>query len=167
MSGEDPYRRRVEWESYAEPFTMAISDPIDGLPPGIESITLRRDEQYRLVAELVGKADAEAYGRYYQTLREEVPGTMLTDVVDGGDYPFRLVTVGHLLRLTLASAENPTRSRRRRRTDLVDAIGLAEEYPEAGSAVPMLSDRAPRPNPVAAVTRGMPASQYGLKSNAT
>jgi hypothetical protein len=79
MSGEDPYLRRVEWESYAEPFKMAIPEPIEGLPPGIESITLRRDEQYRLVADLAGKADAEAYGRYYQTLREQAPGTMLTD----------------------------------------------------------------------------------------
>jgi hypothetical protein len=79
---DSPYLSRIEWEPCTEAVTLAVSDPIEGLPPGPESITIRRDDQYRLVADLGGMTSAEAYGAYHQTLRETVPGTIRADGVD-------------------------------------------------------------------------------------
>jgi hypothetical protein len=79
---DEPYLRQIEWDSCDQPITLRVSQPIDGLPPGVESIAFRRDDQYRLVAEIAGTADTEAYGAYHQTLREQVPGTTLPDRLD-------------------------------------------------------------------------------------
>jgi hypothetical protein len=79
---DEPYLRQIEWECCDEPITLGVSQPIDGLPPGVESITFRRDDQYRLIAEIAGAADAEAYGAYHQMLRDQVPGTSGPDRLD-------------------------------------------------------------------------------------
>ena len=79
---DEPYLRQIEWEGCDQPITLRVSQPIEGLPPGVESITFRRDDQYRLAAEITGTAEAEAYGAYHQTLREQVPGTTRPDRLD-------------------------------------------------------------------------------------
>ena len=100
---DSPYLLWIEWEPCAESVTLGISDPIEGLPPGPESITIRRDDQYRLVADLGGTTNAEAYAAYHQTLRETVPGTMRAD---GVDVAARHLTGSARVRLSVGGSSN-------------------------------------------------------------
>jgi hypothetical protein len=77
-----PYLRSIEWETCSNPIEFRLSGAIAGLPPGPQSITIHRDEQYRLTAEIIGTADQAGFSSFHQSLREQVPGTIGSDGVD-------------------------------------------------------------------------------------
>jgi hypothetical protein len=53
----------------------------------------------------------------------------------------RIATPSDLVVLKLAAAEEPTRSAKKRRQDLMDILSLVEEHPEAATAVSDLKER--------------------------
>jgi len=55
-----------------------------------------------------------------------------------------LATIEDLLVLKLAAAEEPRRRLASRRRDLLDIVNLAEEHPQAASAIPGLKERVAR-----------------------
>jgi hypothetical protein len=64
--------------------------------------------------------------------------------IDAGGYTLRVAAPADLLVLKLAAAEEPSRRPSKRRQDLLDVITLAEDYGEAGDAVPHLQQRVER-----------------------
>ena len=52
-----PYLARIEWEPCSSPIEIAAPSLPSWLPPGCRKLTLRRNGDYRLVAELQGQVD--------------------------------------------------------------------------------------------------------------
>lgn len=64
--------------------------------------------------------------------------------IDAGGFHLRLATIGDLLVLKLAAAEEPRRRPGKRRQDLLDILTLADEQPSAAMAIPQLRERVER-----------------------
>jgi hypothetical protein len=64
--------------------------------------------------------------------------------IDAGGFQLRLATVGDLMILKLAAAEEPRRRPSKRRQDLLDILLLADEQPSDAMAVPQLRERVER-----------------------
>jgi len=69
-----PYLARIEWEPCSSPIEIAAPSLPSWLSPGCRKLTLRRNGDYRLVAELQGQVDQPAsWGKYEDELVAEYP----------------------------------------------------------------------------------------------